>query len=61
MPVYEYQCSQCKHKFDLKRPMSQAHEDAPCPRCQSQAKRVFSTAGSFAKDMSELPSSWRKT
>lgn len=40
MPVYEYRCGGCGHRFELR----QGFEDppqAPCPRCQGQAHRVF--------------------
>jgi putative FmdB family regulatory protein len=40
MPTYEYECSQCKHHFDLK----QGFHDKPqavCPECKSRAKRMF--------------------
>ena len=42
MPIYEYVCSNCQFKFELLRPLSQASEDVPCPRCQQSAKRVLS-------------------
>ena len=61
MPRYEYVCAKCDLRFELVRPMSQAGEGASCPQCHSNARRVFSTFGSQIKDMSELPSSWRKT
>ena len=43
MPIYEYVCSKCGSKFELLRRLSQASEDAPCPECQSTAKRIMST------------------
>ncbi len=41
MPIYEYQCSECLHKFELKRSFS---DDSPvlCPQCESNAVRIFS-------------------
>jgi len=42
MPVYEYQCKKCRHKFELK----QSFDDDPivtCPKCGGKAKRVFSS------------------
>ncbi len=50
MPLYEYSCPGCHLRFELIRRVSQASEDAPCPKCQSSAKRVFSTFGLFSKD-----------
>jgi putative FmdB family regulatory protein len=40
MPVYEYECTHCGHRFDIK----QGFHDKPqadCPKCQKKAKRVF--------------------
>ena len=50
MPIYEYVCPKCNIKFELKRPLSESGEDAPCPQCHSSAKRVFSTLSIVAKD-----------
>lgn len=45
MPIYEYECSNCHHTFDL----IQKINDAPvqtCPECaQDTAKRLVSAAG----------------
>ncbi|STX51377.1 Type I antifreeze protein [Legionella busanensis] len=45
MPIYEYECSNCHHKFDL----IQKIHDAPatqCPQCfQDTAVRLVSAAG----------------
>ena len=40
MPVYEYECGQCAHKFDQRRSFSEG-STASCPQCSSEAKRVF--------------------
>jgi putative FmdB family regulatory protein len=40
MPVYEYECIHCGHRFELK----QSFHDKPqaeCPQCKKKAKRVF--------------------
>ncbi|MBA7669064.1 hypothetical protein ES703_77191 [subsurface metagenome] len=54
MPIYEYVCSGCQLKFELLRQLSQANEDASCPRCHNTAERILSTFSSFAKDESGL-------
>ncbi len=41
MPVYEYECSNCSHQFELKQKFSDSPE-ATCPSCRSNAKRIFS-------------------
>lgn len=41
MPVYEYECENCCHRFELK----QSFEDDPvvtCPQCQGSIRRIFS-------------------
>jgi len=40
MPIYEYECTHCGHRFELK----QGFHDKPqtaCPQCKKKAKRVF--------------------
>jgi len=41
MPIYRYQCSSCKLRFELR----QSFTDEPtaiCPACQGAAQRLFS-------------------
>ncbi|HEY92794.1 MAG TPA: zinc ribbon domain-containing protein [Dehalococcoidia bacterium] len=45
MPIYEYVCPKCNLKFELRCSFSESSEEAPCPNCQSSAKRVFSAFG----------------
>lgn len=40
MPVYDYECGKCAHKFEMRRSFSEGAM-APCPVCQSKAERVF--------------------
>ncbi|MFC1928853.1 FmdB family zinc ribbon protein [Chloroflexota bacterium] len=41
MPIYEYECTCCQSRFELKRSFS---EDTPvfCPGCGGNAQRIFS-------------------
>lgn len=44
MPVYEYQCQACGHRFERK----QSFSDAPikvCPECGGVTKKLLSTPG----------------
>jgi putative FmdB family regulatory protein len=44
VPIYEYECSRCHHRFDVK----QAFADTPiqeCPQCQGAVRRVLYPAG----------------
>lgn len=40
MPLYEYECGKCSHKFELRRSFSEG-ASACCPQCNSDAQRVF--------------------
>lgn len=43
MPLYEYICMDCEHKFDKLRAFSQADDPAECPHCHAvRAKRTIS-------------------
>ena len=42
MPIYEYICSDCRQKFELLKPMSQAGRGVSCPKCGGKAGRVLS-------------------
>ena len=41
MPIYEFQCTSCRHQFDLKRSFGD-NSSAFCPKCNDEARRVFS-------------------
>ncbi len=40
MPIYEYQCITCDHRFELKQGFD-AETTAPCPTCDSSSRRLF--------------------
>ncbi|MFA5317748.1 MAG: FmdB family zinc ribbon protein [Dehalococcoidales bacterium] len=40
MPIYEYECPECKHVFEKKQGFAEA-ACAECPACQTKAKRIF--------------------
>ena len=45
MPIYEYQCEACSHKFDKLQKMSDAVLKQ-CPECeQPQLRKLISSAG----------------
>jgi putative FmdB family regulatory protein len=52
MPIYEYHCTACGHKFELLRSMSESDKDAACPQCKQKAKRAVSCFASFTKNSS---------
>ena len=43
MPIYEYECGTCRHRFDKKQSFNSKPETA-CPKCKGKAKRVFHAA-----------------
>ena len=58
MPIYEYACPTCGHKFEKLQSMSATGAD--CPHCEQPAKRAISVFAAvskgdgFASDMSDL-------
>ena len=56
MPVYEYICKECGHKFELLRHFYDSDEDLACPLCGKKAlAKQFSTfsAGGLSCSPSE--------
>ncbi len=58
MPVYEYQCSECGEKFEVRQSMGEDGSKLNCPKCQAQnPKRLLSSffsPGSNAPDASDM-------
>jgi putative FmdB family regulatory protein len=57
MPMYEYECSKCKHQFELLRSLSEREDPCECPYCHQKAKMkrlssLFSSSGSGASGIS---------
>ncbi|MBM3148703.1 MAG: zinc ribbon domain-containing protein [Chloroflexi bacterium] len=40
MPIYEYVCSRCNHRFELRQSFG-AESATSCPRCHNGAQRLF--------------------
>ena len=44
MPIFEYQCEECKTRFDVLHKSSLHLEEVSCPKCNSkQNKKLLST------------------
>ena len=44
MPIYEYQCTQCGEKFEIRQGMGEDGSKLKCPRCQTgNPRKLFST------------------
>lgn len=56
MPIYEYRCKRCQHKFDRLVPMGTEDSEIECPAChEKQAERalsLFGTSGSGSRSRS---------
>lgn len=47
MPLYEYTCEACGHRFEILQRMGAGSQGVQCPRCGSQeVKRLVSTFAS---------------
>ena len=49
MPVYEYTCPDCRNLFEEWRKISEATENAPCPKCGGLAQRIISNTAFVLK------------
>jgi len=48
MPIYEYACTTCAHRFDRLRPMSRMDDEAVCPECDGDSSRQLSVFAAFS-------------
>jgi len=57
MPIYEYQCSQCGQKFEVRQSMGEDGSKLSCPKCSAQNPRrllsSFFSPGSSSSELSE--------
>lgn len=57
MPIYEYQCEQCHHRFSVLQRMGAGNEHLVCELCGTpKPKKQFSTFASSGGSSSGLPS-----
>lgn len=57
MPIYEYECNKCGHKFELRRNIADSDKEIKCPKCGKKSpKRVFSVFGTASSSNSCTPS-----
>ena len=46
MPIYEYECTTCGDRFELRRDMTGSDSEIRCPKCGAEyPRRVFSVFG----------------
>ncbi|HOD16026.1 MAG TPA: zinc ribbon domain-containing protein [Spirochaetota bacterium] len=48
MPTYEYECLECKHRFDVFQSMND-DPVATCVKCGGRVRKLFSSAGIIFK------------
>ncbi len=63
MAIYEYRCGSCGTEFEARRPMSEASEPAPCPKCGGKGARlpsVFASKEGYSLKLPTAPA-WRGT
>lgn len=48
MPIYEYECPDCGHRFERLQPVT-AEEVEVCPNCGGQARRILQPVGIIFK------------
>jgi putative FmdB family regulatory protein len=47
MPIYEYKCRKCAHRFDVLQKMGEDGKELKCPECSTDnPTKVFSTFAS---------------
>ncbi len=56
MPIYEYQCRECEHKFDALQKVGEDGRELKCPKCgagnPTKMLSVFSSSESSGKSSS---------
>jgi putative FmdB family regulatory protein len=58
MPLYEYSCCKCGHKFEMYRFFYQNDEHVECPECgEKEAEKCFSTFSSSSTSSCSTTSS----
>ena len=58
MPVYDYRCPDCKHEFDVTKPISSIDDMECCPSCLGtcdHSARIIKTAKEFFGEKQEEP------
>lgn len=46
MPLYDYECRKCEHRFEIIEPSGMKF-DIPCPKCGDWARRIISAGRCF--------------
>ena len=58
MPIYEYECTSCSERFELRRSIADSDSEVKCPNCGDEhPQRVFSVFAMGSSGSSCAPSS----
>ncbi len=58
MPLYEYRCEECDHRFEILQRLGDGAEGLTCPSCSAQRlEKVFSTFAAAATEGSTVGAS----
>ena len=60
MLIYEYECDECKDKFEIMRSISDDDRDVECPKCKAKNPKrsisLFSSSGNMESGCAPAPS-----
>ena len=59
MPIYEYQCLECNHKFEVKQSMNDEPVSS-CEKCGKQVRKIYNAAGIIFKGSGFYVNDYRK-
>ena len=58
MPIYEYRCRDCGHRFEILQRLGQGPEGLVCPRCSAdQLEKQYSTFAGNVGDSAQRSAS----
>jgi len=58
MPIFEYQCEECKSKFEILHKSTSSKEEVLCPECHSKkSKKLISSFSSVEYSSSDFSNS----
>ena len=56
MPIYQYECEKCGHKFELRRKIGESDNELKCPKCGAEhPRRDFSGLNTCSPNVAWLP------
>lgn len=59
MPIYDYECDECGHRFELKQSFN-AEPECVCPHCEGKARRKFHSVAVIYKGSGFYTTDYKK-